>query len=194
MESVRGKNIRRIHILGAAGSGKTTLARHAAERLKCPWYELDTIAYVGGYARKRTLAERLTNLQEIAIQPAWATEGFFLWWIDELLGSADAIVWLDLPMTISIPRVVTRHFKLSWAGENRHPGLLKLARFTWGCLPFYLEPEPRIPKAPDDDGAVNRVTVSQYLEPYAEKVVQCRRPADVEQFLSHLHVGAKTHE
>jgi adenylate kinase family enzyme len=35
----------RIHILGAADSGKTTLAAQVAERLAAPWYELDTIGY-----------------------------------------------------------------------------------------------------------------------------------------------------
>lgn len=184
-----GNQLNRIHILGAAGSGKTTLALQVAERIDCPWYELDTIAYEGGYARKRTLEERIASLQAVTATSAWVTEGFFLWWIDDLLDAADAIVWLDLPITVSLPRVITRHFKLSWAGQNRHPGLLKLARFTWGCLPFYLESEPRVPKALDDDGAVNRATVIQYLKPYEESVIRCRTPKDVNTFLDNLIIA-----
>ncbi|MCB0142414.1 MAG: hypothetical protein KDE50_21115, partial [Caldilineaceae bacterium] len=98
-------NMQRIHIMGAAGSGKTTLARRAAEQIGCPWHELDAVAYEGGYARKRTLDERRASLQEITAQPAWVTEGWFLWWIDDLLEAADAIVWLDLPPRISLARV-----------------------------------------------------------------------------------------
>ena len=179
-------NMQRIHILGAAGSGKTTLARRAAERMGCPWYELDAVAYEGGYARKRTLDERRASLQEITAQPAWVTEGWFLWWIDDLLEAADAIVWLDLPPRISLARVFTRHFKLSWAGQNRHPGLRNLANFVWGCRHYYLEKAPRKPRALDDDGAVNRASVANYLAPYMKKVVQCRKPADVERFLAEL--------
>ena len=33
--------IRRIHILGAAGSGTTTLGRALAERLQCPHFDTD---------------------------------------------------------------------------------------------------------------------------------------------------------
>ena len=178
--------LKRIHILGAAGSGKTTLARWSAKRLVCPWYELDAIAYEGGYARKRTLEERLTSLQEITPQPTWVTEGFFLWWIDDLLDAADAIVWLDLPWHVSMPRIVTRHIKLSWAGTNRHPGIRNLINFVWGCRPYYLESEARIPQARDDDFSVNRAGVVQYLQSYMSKVIQCRRPADVDQFLARL--------
>lgn len=179
-------SIQRIHIMGAAGSGKTTLARWASERLNCSWHELDSVAYEGGYARKRTLDERLASLQAIIAQPVWVTEGSYLWWVDDLLEAADAIVWLDLPWTVAMPRIVTRHFKLSWAGENRHPGLRNLIDFAWGCRLYYLEKEPRVPKARDDDFALNRAGVVQYLAPYITKVVQCRKPAEVDRFLAQL--------
>jgi hypothetical protein len=176
--------MKRIHIMGASGSGKTTLAKRLSDALNIDWYELDSVAYEGGFARKRTYEERLASLHEIIDQPAWITEGFYLWWIDDLLDAADAIVWLDLPWHVSMPRIVKRHFHLSWIGENRHPGLRNLARFACGCRHFYLEDEQRIPKALDDDGAVNRAGVVDYLAPYAEKVVHCRRPSDVTHFLS----------
>lgn len=178
--------VQRIHIMGAAGSGKTTLARWSAERLACPWYELDTVAYEGGYARKRTLAERLASLQQITAQPTWVTEGSYLWWVDDLLAAADVIVWLDLPWTIAMPRIVTRHFKLSWAGKNKHPGLGNLLDFVWGCRHYYLEKQPRIPKARDDDFAINRAGVVHYLAPYMAKVFQCKTPKAVEQFLAQV--------
>jgi adenylate kinase family enzyme len=177
---------RRIHILGAAGSGKTTLAHWAAAKLAVPWYELDTVAYEGGYARKRTLAERLASLQTITAQPAWVTEGFYLWWIDDLLNQADAIVWLDLPWYIAMPRIITRHLKLSWAGANRHPGLIKLAKFTWWCRRYYTDRVRHTPETPDQDWGINRVGVVHYLQPFMYKVVHCQRSADVDRFREGL--------
>lgn len=179
--------MQRIHILGAAGSGKTTLAEQVAARLGVPWHELDTVAYEGGFARKRTLDERYASLQIIITQPAWVTEGFYLWWIDDLLQTADAIVWLDLPWFVSMPRIITRHIKLSLAGKNRHPGVWKLLGFAWGCRTYYTEKAANTPNALDQDFGVNRAGVAEYLVPYAHKIVQCCRPADVSAFLAGLH-------
>jgi adenylate kinase family enzyme len=178
--------VARIHIMGASGSGKTTLANQLSETLGIPWYELDSVAYEGGFARKRTYEERMASLHAIIDQPDWITEGFYLWWIDDLLDAADAIVWLDLPWHVSMPRIVTRHIHLSWIGENRHPGLRNLANYAWGCRHFYLESEPRVPESLDDDGAVNRAGVVNYLAPYADKVVHCRHPNDVAEFFEQI--------
>ena len=176
----------RIHIMGATASGKTTLAQQIAELLDIPSYDLDIVAYEGGFGRKRTLDERMVDLQIIIDQPAWVTEGAYLWWIDDLLRSADAIVWLDLPWYVSMPRIFTRHFKLSWAGTNRHPGILKLLRFFVAYIPFYTEKSPRKPKSLDDDTALNRVGLARYLQPYRAKVVYCRSVEDVNAFRKQL--------
>lgn len=181
--------MQRIHIMGAAASGKTTLAGQLATRLHAPLYELDAIAYEGGFARKRTLPERLTSLQAIIVQPSWVSEGFYLWWIDELLQAAEVIVWLDLPWYVSMPRIVTRHIKLSWAGKNRHPGVINLLKFTWGARNYYLEQTARIPQTPDQDFGINRVGVAACLAAYAHKVVHCQRPAEVETFLAAIEAG-----
>jgi adenylate kinase family enzyme len=173
----------RIHIVGAAGSGKTTLAQRLACHLEAPCFELDTIAYEGGYSRKRTLDERWADLQQLIQLPAWITEGSYLHWIDHLLQATDVIVWLDLPWYISMPRIVRRHVELSLAGKNRHPGIGKLARFVWSCHYFYRDTEVLIPTAPDDDGALNRATMQHYLLSWRDKVVHCQLPQEVEEFV-----------
>lgn len=178
--------MQRIHIMGAAASGKTTLAKQLAAHLQSPLYELDTVAYEGGFARKRTLDERSASLQEIIAQEAWVTEGFYLWWIDPLLQAASIIVWLDLPWYVSMPRIVTRHIKLSMTGENRHPGVINLLDFTWGCRRYYLEKIPCTPQSLDQDYGVNRVGVVQYLRQYSHKLVHCHSAADVKSFLAQI--------
>jgi hypothetical protein len=181
---------RRIHILGAPGSGKTTLARQLAAALAAPHHDLDPVAYEGGTARKRTLEERQASLKEIIAQSTWITEGSFLWWIDDLLYAADAVIWLDLPWYVSLPRILTRHVRLNLAGTNPHPGVRKLLVFFWHCRKYYLPSTARPPVAPDDDGALHRKWTLQYLAPFMTKVVHCRYPAEVDRFIEHVHTKA----
>jgi len=83
---------RRVHIIGGAGSGKTRLARTIAARFALPVYDLDEVAYENGAGSKRPLDTRLADVRRIAGQPGWVTEGIYLWWTDELLRAADAII------------------------------------------------------------------------------------------------------
>lgn len=180
--------MQRIHIVGAAGSGKTTLARQLSTRLAAPWYELDVVGYENGAGRKRTLAERQVDLRRITCQRRWVTEGIFLWWTQEIFERADTIVWLDLPWWITQTRIVTRHVQADLAGDNRHPGLYKLLKFVLHCQRFYIERTPRPPESPNADGPIARVTIEAYLQNYMDKVVHCRRPADVAALLERVSI------
>lgn len=60
--SYQRKTIMRIHIIGGPGSGKTTLARRIASRLKIPFYEMDVIGWEGGFASERPLEVRLRDI------------------------------------------------------------------------------------------------------------------------------------
>lgn len=175
---------RRVHIVGGPGSGKTTLARRLAAAGTRPVYDLDAVAYEAGAGPKRPLALRLADARRIAADPAWITEGIYLWWTDDLLREADAIVWLDLPWRVAARRIVARHARSSLAGTNRHRGFRKLAAFLRSTRRYHLAP-PVAPSAPDDDGAITRAATAQALAPYAAKLVHCRRPAEVAAFLEH---------
>ena len=182
----------RIHIVGSAGSGKTTLARQLSAQLAAPCYDLDEIAYVGGYGAKIPLETRLASLQPILAQPAWVTEGAFLWWTAALMDAADLIVWLDMPVYVNGWRIVTRHVRLSWAGTNRHPGFVKMVRFLVHVLRKQMRNTPIIPKAPDDDAATTRAATGEFLRAFQHKTIHCRRPADVARFRDGFLQAAKS--
>jgi hypothetical protein len=168
---------RHVHIIGGSGSGKTTLARTIAARYALPVYDLDEVAYEGGAGKKRPLDARLADVRRIVGQPGWVTEGIFLWWTDDLLCAADAIIWLDLPWHIGARRVVIRHLRATVAGTNRHRGIGKLLRFLRETRHYYGAKPP--PTAPDDDRATSRDATAAALAPYTDKAIRCRRRADV---------------
>jgi adenylate kinase family enzyme len=179
----------RIHIVGAAGSGKTTLARQLASRIGAPVFDLDAVGYEKGAGAARPLHLRLADVQAIADGPAWITEGVFLWWIEPLLAAAEKIVWLDLPWPVAIWRIVLRHARLSWRGANPHAGLGNLYRFVrWQLADYYRRPAIS-PTAPDDDGAITRRATAEMLQPYQSKVIHLRTRRGVNALRRRFHAG-----
>lgn len=178
--------INRIHITGAAGNGKTTLGRQLAERLRAPYYELDLIMYEGGNGSKVPLETRLTRLREICAQPRWITEGSYLWWAIDLFKTADRVIWLDMPWYITIERIITRHIRLSIAGQNRHAGIAKLARFVWRYRQYYMASVPDTPSGLDDDRAGNYLATAQFISAFSHKLIHCRRLDDIDAFVETL--------
>jgi len=187
---------RRIHIIGGAGAGKTTLARQVAERLRASAFDLDEIAYEGGAGPARSIAERRQAVHRIATEAFWVTEGGYLWWIDELLDTADVIVWLDLPFRIAAWRIVLRHVRASLARTNRHRGLRKLARFLRWNRGYYHNTSPP-PATSDDHIMASRAATARYLALYTAKLIHCHRPADVTIVLHNIprsSVEQSTHQ
>ena len=160
------------------------MARRLAAALHAPCHELDHVGYENG--GKRPLDVRLEDVRRIASEALWVSEGGFVWWVEDLLQSANVIVWLDLHWTLCYRRVVMRHVRADIAGNNAYPGFLKMLRFAKGVRPYYLDPVPAVPSDPNDDAANNRAAVTQVLKPYANKTIHCRRPADVAAFLSQV--------
>lgn len=178
-----GKTLRRIHIIGGPGSGKTILAGQLGDLLGVTPYDLDVIGYEGGAGAKRPLDLRLADVHSIVTQTTWVTDGIFLWWTDELLKAADVIIWLDIPWRVATWRIVTRNLRATLAGTNPHPGFRKLMRLLWWNKKYYTANTPVKQTSPDDDDAINRASTAKGLAPYANKTVQCRHPSDVETFL-----------
>ncbi|HLG77007.1 MAG TPA: hypothetical protein VKX46_11380 [Ktedonobacteraceae bacterium] len=101
----------KIHIIGAPGSGKTTLAQELVSRLHIPHYDLDKI-----------------NLEEegpvtLAARPAWVTEGIYLITTEPMLYHADHIVLLEISWPVAAWRVIRRHISNSLHGRQQYPGL-----------------------------------------------------------------------
>lgn len=163
----------RIQVIGAAGSGKTTLARQLAERIGVEALDLDTLTGRDAVELRQTCERR-------AAEPAWVCEGIYGGWTEPLLRAADRIIWLDLPPALSAYRIIRRHVRNSLGGNNPHKGLRLLTRFTYDATWRYFHRTA----ASDDElarnpGANSRTTVDQRLRPYASKVTHARTRADV---------------
>ena len=184
---------RRIYIIGGPGSGKSWLANHLATLAEAPAFHLDEIAREGGgNTPERPLEERLRAVADIVSRPTWVTEGIYVGWTDDLMRSADVIVWLDyVSWPAALRRIVSR-FVVNALGEmRRQRGWRKFGRFSdyrrhlrelLAAVPmtrsYYRRTAARSARS-----EVTRAGTEEYLRRYADKLVHCRTSSDVRALL-----------
>jgi adenylate kinase family enzyme len=96
--------IHRIHILGASGSGTTTLGRALAERLQCPHFDTDDYFWLPTdppYTQQRERTERQQLLMDdITAHDAWVVSGSLCGWGDVAISLFELVVFLSIPHDI----------------------------------------------------------------------------------------------
>ena len=101
---------RRIVIKGTSGVGKTTLGTELAARLGVPFIELDALHHGPNWAEPadEVFRERVRAAMDAA-PDGWVIDGSYDNKLgDTVLGPADTIVWLDLPLRVVMPRLWRR--------------------------------------------------------------------------------------
>ncbi|PKH40470.1 Adenylate kinase [Nocardioides alpinus] len=90
----------RLHVVGASGSGTTTLARTLASYWSVPHADADDYFWVPSdppYVAKRAEAERTALMQQVFVpREAWVLSGSMMGWGAEVVAACDAVVFLTL--------------------------------------------------------------------------------------------------
>jgi adenylate kinase family enzyme len=133
--------MRRVSVVGGSCSGKTTFGRSLAEILGVPFVELDALNWQANW----TMTE--AGVFQEAVRGATAGDA---WVVDGNYGGrgardivwprADTVVWLDLPLTLTLRRMwsrtngrISRQEKL-WGGNQetiRNTFLSRDSLFLW---------------------------------------------------------------
>jgi adenylate kinase family enzyme len=116
--------IHRIHILGASGSGTTTLGRALAEHLQCPHFDTDDYCWLPTdppYTHQRERTERAQLLMDaLTAHDAWVISGSLCGWGDGAIPLFELVVFLSIPSEVRIARLHRRlHARF---GERMLPG------------------------------------------------------------------------
>jgi adenylate kinase family enzyme len=113
---------KKIAIIGNAGSGKTTLAMHLHKRLQLPLHHLDQYYWLPGWQRMDY--EQFRDIHtKLCEQEAWIIEGSNLKVVYERMLHADVIIFLDMPRSVCLGRVLKRtiaHLGRSVPGTPDH--------------------------------------------------------------------------
>ena len=90
----------RVHLLGASGSGTTTLARALADHWAVPHADADDYFWLPTdppYVEKRPESERVALMQMLFVpREAWVLSGSMVGWGEVVVAESDAVVFLSL--------------------------------------------------------------------------------------------------
>ncbi|MBR0838456.1 hypothetical protein JQ612_35095 [Bradyrhizobium manausense] len=102
----------RIHLMGASGSGVTTLGRALAGRLALPHHDTDDYFWlptVPPYQTTRPAADRLRLMREMFLPRLdWILSGTVTGWGDELVTLFDLVVFVSTPSKLRLQRLRAR--------------------------------------------------------------------------------------
>jgi adenylate kinase family enzyme len=101
---------RRIVVMGAPGSGKSTMARWLGVRFGLPVFHLDQAWWRPGWV-EAPAADFAAEVERLAAVPEWVIDGNFTATLAPRFAAADAVVYLDIPSWLSVVRVVVRTIK-----------------------------------------------------------------------------------
>lgn len=117
----------RIHLMGASGSGVTTLGRTLADRLALPHHDTDDYFWLPTtppYQTTRPAADRLRLMREMFLPRLdWALSGTVTGWGDELVPLFDLVVFVSTPQELRLQRLHAR--------ETAHFGADAVAPGGW---------------------------------------------------------------
>ena len=102
---------KRIHLVGASGSGTTTLGRALAQRLGCPHFDTDHYFWVPTdppFEKIRPVEERHALLGPDVSGGAWVPSGSLCGWGDVYVPRLDLVVFLSVPSEVRLARLRTR--------------------------------------------------------------------------------------
>lgn len=111
-----GAVMNRVMVIGDASSGKSTLADWLAARTGLPVHHLDQVYWMPDWTLRPT-AEKLAMVSDLEAQDAWILDGHVSATFENRVARADTLIWLDLPVSARLWRVVCRTF--AYRGRSR---------------------------------------------------------------------------
>jgi adenylate kinase family enzyme len=124
--------MRKIAIIGSAGSGKSTLATRLGHATGIKVIHLDKLYWKPGWTEPRK-EEWIETVKKILEDDAWIIDGNYGGTMEMRLAACDTIVFLDLPRTLCVARVLKRVLRYN---KNTRPDMAEGCdeRFDWEFL------------------------------------------------------------
>jgi adenylate kinase family enzyme len=99
--------MKKVLVIGPGGAGKSTFARRLGESLNIEVLHLDKIYWQPGWV-ETPKSEWRTTVEELLKRDAWIMDGNYSGTLDIRFEACDTIVFLDMPRTLCLWRVLKR--------------------------------------------------------------------------------------
>jgi adenylate kinase family enzyme len=167
--------MRKILVIGSGGAGKSTFAGRLSAQLGLEVVHLDALYWQSGW-RETPKPEWREKIAELIARAEWIMDGNYLGTLAERIAACDTVIFLDLPRTLCLWRVVKRA-AIYWGRTRPDMAAGCSERLTFEFVQWIWQyPRETRPK------------VLALLQAHrdAKQIVQLRTPADVEMFLAGL--------
>jgi adenylate kinase family enzyme len=160
--------IRRIHIIGGPGSGKSYAARHLSSHLGIPAYDLDDLFWdraAQRYGARTSEIDRDARLLAITKEDAWVIEGGYYRWLKPSFERSEIICVLS-------PNVYWRDWRIVKRWASRKVGIAPTKRESLADLYRLIQWNHKY----DLD---NLRRAMNFIREFENKVFVCRRADDL---------------
>ncbi|MBZ9632933.1 DNA topology modulation protein FlaR [Clostridium sp. FP1] len=115
--------VKKIHIIGGPGSGKTYISQKISKNLHIERYDLDELFWdkSNSYDTKSDINKRNENLRMILSKESWIIEGVYYSWLQDSFIKSDIVFILK-------PKVLKRDWRIIKRFVKRKLGLLSSKR------------------------------------------------------------------
>lgn len=175
--------MRRVSVIGtSSGAGKTTFGRRLADRLGIDFIELDALFWGPRWEKADTESFR-ASVADITRGDSWVVDGNYTGRLGDLVWQrADTIVWLDLPLRVTLWRTLRRALRRIRSGEELWSGNRETVRN------LFLSRDSLLIYAVRSHARRQRLFADRLRSgPYADRAVhRFRSSADAERWLASI--------
>lgn len=167
--------MKKIILIGSGGAGKSTLAKQLGEILNIEVFHLDKLYWQAGWVEPSE-DDWEKKVAELLKKDSWVMDGNFGGTMEMRLKACDTAIFLDLPRTICLYRILKR--RLKYRNTNR-PDMtegcnekvdLEFLGWIWNYRKIK---KPKVEK------------ILQKFE-QEKKIIRFKSPQEVEKFISNV--------
>lgn len=137
------RKYKKIYIVGAPGSGKTTLARKLSKKLNYPNFETDCIKWNHSTKLRRPATERNNILNSILKNNNWIIDGAqYKDWTNKIWSNCDIVILCNPCVILRVFYILKRHFlseeksKKQMSLKNLFENIIFTIKFNKHYLPI----------------------------------------------------------